>query len=207
LTLSRDRYDVIVDPKGVGSFMYGKQIEETETRARTIYQETTACLMAHSIRAVQTYLKRYHKAKQISVHLVPKMHESIERYSWLVDNGGDEAKIWVDADQPTDRKRICIAHELYHILLWSDPSVSDIPKNAAMSEKDAEEEFCDLFANRLCRAHDDFYRSGDAYKAGIFSVEFPVRANPKKPKIYNIDPDGTTTEVLGPQGSGLAADL
>jgi hypothetical protein len=123
--------------------------------ARKAYDLSTECLMAHSIRAVEKYLRdTYNFDTQIVLEASKEVLSDVGRMSWcsVAENSGDLTYIWFQYDPEWDRsrKRFCIAHELYHVI-WSVGTASKVPRNKAV------ESTCDVFANDLCKFHDKFY--------------------------------------------------
>lgn len=169
-----------------------RKINEAETRAKAIFSAASSALMAHSVRGVETYLKNHLVRTHITIRVVPNLYKETGRNSFLVDTGGGKVEISLELELTDDYKRICIAHELYHVLIWRDPTMKEQPTKAET------EEFCDVFANRLCVACNHFYMSGKAVEAGQFKVQFPVRATPKKTSFLKIDECGNATVITPP---------
>src|ERR1700744_5696656 len=119
--------------------------------AHQIYNTSFECLMAHSIRAVEKYLRDFHNFDtQIVLEPNKNVRDDTGRLSWcsVASNSGNITYIYFqeDADLEKSRKRFCIAHELYHVI-WSVGSSSSVPRDKAV------ESTCDVFANDLCRMH------------------------------------------------------
>jgi len=160
------------------------KISDAETRANLVYDEATNSLMAHSIRGAQSYIfKKTNSNRNIIVRKVPQLEQDCGRRSYYAGTS-THAVICVDAVLAPDYQRICIAHELYHFLVDFDPTITDVPNDGEL------EDYCDLFATRLCQKYHQFYTSGQAVDAGRFNVTFPVRANPVPPCPYVIGDDG-----------------
>ena len=126
-----------------------------ERLAKSIYDISTECLMAHSIRSVERYLRETYKFDtQIVLKPSKTVFPDMGRLSWcsVAANSGDLTYIFFHDDPEWDRnrKRFCIAHELYHVI-WSVGSAANVPRHKMT------ESLCDLFANDLCRHHDAFY--------------------------------------------------
>ena len=122
--------------------------------------------MAHSVRAVEQFLRdTYRFDTQVVLVHDPNVFWDMGRMSWcsVAQNNGDLTYISVDARQDWDhnRRRYCIAHELYHVI-WSVGSASKVERTTRV------ESFCDLFANDLCSKHDSFY----AKKENIDKLRF-----------------------------------
>jgi len=125
--------------------------------AQKIYKVSTETLMAHSIRAVEGYL-RQHYDFDTAIVLQPSKEvlSDMGRMSWcsVASNTGDPSYIFYQDDHPNwekSHKRFCIAHELYHVI-WAVGSSIKTPRRDRTAES-----VCDIFANELCRCHDTFY--------------------------------------------------
>lgn len=123
--------------------------------AKKIYEFSTNCLMAHSIRAVEQFLKQTYKFDtKIVLAEHAKVRSDTGRMSCcsVAQNNGDKTYILVQKDDNFERsrKRFCVAHELYHVI-WSVASAQTSPRTQMT------ESACDVFANDLCRLHDEFY--------------------------------------------------
>jgi hypothetical protein len=130
---------------------------EVGNLAQRIYDTSTECLMAHSIRAVEKYLRDiYSFDTQIVLQPCEHVYADMGRLSWssVAKNKGHITYIrfWDNKDLDKNHKRFCIAHELYHIV-WSVGSSSDVPRDRKT------ESICDTFANDLCFLHDKFYEA------------------------------------------------
>jgi hypothetical protein len=127
--------------------------------AQKVYDLATDSLMAHSIRAVEEYLRQtYDFDTAIVLRRDNNVLSDTGRLSWcsVAANTGDPSYIFVqdtDVDRNWDhsRKRFCIAHELYHVM-WAVGSSTSTPVRNAKTES-----LCDVFANDLCMKHDAFY--------------------------------------------------
>jgi hypothetical protein len=129
--------------------------DTAELTAQRIYDSSTECLMAHSIRAVERHLREVFQFNtQIVLTPCPDVFTDMGRLSWssVASNSGHLTFIryWDNKDLDKNHKRFCIAHELYHII-WSIATAADVPRTPEV------EKMCDHFANELCRHHDKFY--------------------------------------------------
>lgn len=118
--------------------------------AEVIYSQSERCLMAHTLRAVESFIaKEYQKPHfTIALQVEQGVQARWKSKSWIIIRPND-AIILIDEGLSRDQKRVCIAHECYHLLDQFRPNRSD-PK--------AIEEICDHFANALCEQHNKFYR-------------------------------------------------
>ena len=128
--------------------------------AKVIYDISTECLMAHSIRAIEHHLREQYDFTTTIV-LCPSKYVLSDsgRLSWcsVALNTGDPTYIFYQDDPDLDktRKRFCIAHELYHVI-WS---AENSDNGGAVVARDLRtESACDIFANSLCTLHDEFYK-------------------------------------------------
>jgi hypothetical protein len=148
-----------------------KEGDRAEAFAKELYKLTEATLMAHTIRAFERHMGSHFGFNRYVVRVyvnasVAKRMQHHQRVSYIVfDEAG--ANIYVDASLNNDRKRVCVAHELYHVHLaaihgfYRDGKLarmrSTLPKGKELGAKSVED-YCDVFAARLCTQHDKFYR-------------------------------------------------
>ncbi len=154
-----------------------------EKTAKIIYNESQVALMAHSIRgAVNYFRKREHRVdlgvwviadliNRINLNAPEKGLTSILETQFVKGVGAEFdrliAKIYIHRDANKHLARICIAHELYHLLLelweFEKRSCDQWPKIQHPDPLHAKkfEDDCNLFALDLCRHHDSFYRNND----------------------------------------------
>ena len=126
-----------------------------EDLAQRIYDTSTGCLMAHSIRSVEKYLREtYNFDTQIVLQPCSHVLSDMDRLSWssVAQNSGHITYIryWDNTELDNTRRRFCIAHELYHVI-WSIGTASSLVRGIGT------EQIFDHFANDLCRKHDKFY--------------------------------------------------
>ncbi len=132
-----------------------ERVAVAEQLAQHIYDTASGCLMAHSIRAVEKYLREtYNFDTQIVLQPCQHVFRDMGRLSWssVAANRGHITYITYldDKDLDKNHKRFCIAHELYHVI-WS------VGTSSGVSRTTGTEQICDHFANDLCRKHDRFY--------------------------------------------------
>lgn len=132
--------------------------------ANDVYANSKKCLMAHSIRAAESYLfDRYNVVHHIRV--IPKVFGSRKSYCLP---GPNISRIHVNPNLLHDEKRFCIAHELYHVLHKIEatlneniqllPDLPDDAKGSGITSQVFSEQLCDLFAKDLCDKHNAFYQ-------------------------------------------------
>ena len=140
---------------------YARSIAAAENISGVIYNLSEQCLMAHTLRAVELHITREYNKNEFPIILVVE-DGVIKRWnskSWTFVTA-DCAYIWIEQELSRDQKRVCIAHEAYHVLEFFRPVKSD---------KSRIEDICDQFANDLCRKHDLFYRDPDKVKTCMFN--------------------------------------
>lgn len=139
---------------------FDRSIQASENLAAVIYNLSELCLMAHTLRAVEWHITEEYNKDEFPIILVvePGVLKRWRSKSWCFPTASF-AYIWIDDSLDRDQKRICIAHEAYHILEYFKPVKSDPVRL---------EDICDQFANALCRQHDGFYRNPDKIKACMF---------------------------------------
>jgi hypothetical protein len=123
-----------------------------ENASVVIYNLSEQSLMAHTLRAVEAYIRsEYKKSIFPIILLVEKGVRNRHRSkSWTIVTDYN-AYISVDEEMSHDQKRVCIAHECFHVLEFFRP---------VKSERSRIEEVCDIFANKLCEKHHNFYCDG-----------------------------------------------
>jgi hypothetical protein len=153
------------------------------TCAEEIYSESLSALMAHSIRGVQNYFRK--ERLNLELRVVADVYDIMAFKS--PDQGATsllqvrhfegstsvmprvEAMIFIHRHANKHLARICIAHEIYHLILELAAFVQSGRKewNAIPSTKKIEDE-CNQFAWELCKRHDDFNRNGAKHSAQVF---------------------------------------
>lgn len=128
------------------------QAEATALNAvELIYNLSEQCLMAHTIRAIETHVCREYRKPHypIILHVDRGVQSRWGSKSWAIVTA-TVAHVQVEANLSRDQQRVCIAHECYHILEFFRPT---------KTKKADKEDFCDLFANKLCEKHNSFYNN------------------------------------------------
>ncbi len=185
--------------------------------AETIYQESLCALMAHSIRGVTNYFLRHDieldlviKADHLGI--VERAFPSKGSTSVLMthcirvkrQNGVDKvskvkATIFINKDANRHLARICIAHEIYHLLL--ELQAYSKSKNHTWETvpitKQVEDD-CNQFAWELCRQHESFNRDENQkeshvyFPAGVFDTPLKTHTTHNSmewPAGIMLDPD------------------
>jgi hypothetical protein len=136
--------------------------------AAEIYDLSTKCLMAHSIRAVERYIEEFLGSSEFRLAHRIKVTESNpmfymgKRAIAYISVGRTEIK--VDAELGFEAKRLAIAHELGHILF----AKSRDGDNLIVRNQDTESS-CGIFEKQLCKRHHLFYSDPD----NITHIKFP----------------------------------
>lgn len=156
--------------------------------AKLVFDESLTSLMAHTIRGVTNYFEK--ERIELTVLIAADMHEQIKlrgpdkgATSLLMTNfvkGPDGApsrllaKIYIHKNANKHLARVCIAHEIFHLLLELDAYKESGEKKewpVAPPSGKAVEDMCNQFAWQLCKYHDDFNRRDDLRKKYIFFPE------------------------------------
>ncbi|MCP5520653.1 MAG: hypothetical protein H7A46_03800 [Verrucomicrobiales bacterium] len=154
--------------------------------AKLVYEYSLVSMMAHTIRAVQTYFRR--KGVLLDVFIEPDISDRIKLcapgkgatsmlstrfFPALPTNLPPRvtARIFIHRHANNHLARICIAHEVYHLLLELDhylangghrmgksawPKAGQV-KGGKRAVKEIEDK-CNQFAWQLCKHHDKFNR-------------------------------------------------
>jgi hypothetical protein len=161
------------------------------TAAEDIYVEALGSLMAHTVRGVTNYFLRHRVELDLTIKTdhtgiiqlaVPgkdctsvlmthpvkvKMANGAEKVSRV------KATIFVHKDANKHLARICIAHEIYHLLLELDAYLksggtiwANLPTTPEV------EDACNQFAWDLCKKHDKFNRDEAEREKHVY---FPIR--------------------------------
>ena len=162
--------------------------------------------MAHSIRALSNHLLR--RGVELDVRIIPDLANALQgatsflRTSFRPKKRDGEhdrvvAFIFIHRYATKNLARLCIAHEIYHILLefdvYTDLGRANWPGVQITPEIEAE---CDRFATELCRRHDAFNKCENLRKEhlyfpdGIFGyTQNTRRINTDWPSGLGLDPD------------------
>lgn len=145
--------------------------------AKEIYEQSKRALMAHSVRAVKEHLRAKHRINHytIVIRQLTGIQSRYARNSWVVF-GQRNATILVDQSLEHDETRVCIAHELFHVLYSFERSTADPKRNRGRLMEDA----CDVFANELCELHNAFYQDGETILRRCRFHNLPIYSIPKR---------------------------
>lgn len=154
--------------------------------AKSVFHESLTSLMAHTIRGVTNHFEKQKIELTVLVTAdtrgrINLMAPEVGATSLLMTNfvkGVDEttpnrllAKIYIHKDANKHLARICIAHEIYHLLLELDRYLSEGEWPTSVSSTKIIEDQCNQFAWQLCKYHDGFNRKDDHRKKHIFFPE------------------------------------
>ncbi|MEQ1860855.1 MAG: hypothetical protein ABMA13_13045 [Chthoniobacteraceae bacterium] len=148
--------------------------------AKAVFEESVKSLMAHTIRGMQNYFFN-HAGLQLEVKVIadkagriplldPRqgitsvLHSRLLRKSRPGEYDRVLARIYIHGHANKDLARICIAHEMYHLLLELEQYREDLKTDPlchwpVIPLTKSVEDACDQFAWQLCRDHDKFNRS------------------------------------------------
>jgi Zn-dependent peptidase ImmA (M78 family) len=140
-----------------------------ENLANVIYNLSEQCLMAHTLRAAESHIRREtgNKSFSIILEIDDKITSRLQKkshttYAPQLNN----ACVVVAPHLDHDQKRVCIAHEVYHII--------EHFKAEKTAPKDVEP-VCDHFANALCLQHNAFYKDPEKIKKCQFG-KLPINS-------------------------------
>jgi hypothetical protein len=132
------------------------------SEALKIFNLSTSCLMAHSIRATELCLQNDGFPYTIKVQPRKNLAAKVgSRATAFIRTSA--AHIFVDGDIELEQQRLAVAHELGHILIAMDrfKGTQKIERRADVLTEDA----CRLFESELCRRHDEFYANDSNIRA------------------------------------------
>ena len=142
--------------------------------ALDIFNESLSSLMAHTIRASVNYF-RLRGGLELDVRIIADTYDRITLgatsvlKSKLVDGRNLRADIFLHKHANRHLARICIAHELFHLLMeleqWKKNNKllwAPVPPSRDVEDK------CNQFAWELCRYHDQFNRHERNRETHIF---------------------------------------
>lgn len=177
--------------------------------AALVYGEALTSLMAHTIRGIKKLFAR--ELLDLDVKLIPDLGDRIGLLKghdappsilqtrhfdgpWMQSRGRVTANIYIHRHANKHLARLCIAHEVYHLILelrayaassekhnervWPTAERILNPEDKAMTDDERSlaiksfEDDCDVFAWELCRRHDKFNRDDNARDKHVY---FPKR--------------------------------
>jgi hypothetical protein len=176
--------------------------------AEAVYSEAYRSLMAHSVRATVNYFRRRRVELDLAITADhkdiiplsgPKGTPSVLMTRCSTSPLGVKrvhAFIFIHKHANRDLARICIAHELFHLLSELEHMLQNGNWSRLAITADLEKA-CDKFAYELCKRHDDFNRDEDARKNNIYFPEnslfecfsISMRDRETWPEGIRLDPD------------------
>lgn len=141
-------------------------------RAKNLFLQSFASLMAHSVRAVTNEFAR--NGVELDVRISPDLANAIHlqapnrgatsilrtrfrRRTSPTERDRVTAFIFIHKNANKHLARICIAHEIYHLLLELDAFIAkDGTAWPQIESTKLIEDQCDQFAWQLCKYHDRF---------------------------------------------------
>jgi hypothetical protein len=147
---------------------FEQSIAAAENLSNLVYTLSERCLMAHTLRAVEWHIcDEYNKIVfPITLTVEADVLRRHRSKSYVVATAYN-ASIFIEETLSRDQKRVCIAHECYHILEFFQPNKSFGARI---------EDICDQFANDLCRKHKAFYDSPDKIAQFCKFTNLPINS-------------------------------
>ena len=160
---------------------------KTIDTAVKIFSESLTAVMAHAIRGTQNHF--YAHGVTLQVRIVPDKHDRLKLrepgrgvtsilWTNLVKHNVDYLSPTVNATihihQYANRNlaRICVAHEIFHLLMELHAYEQSGRKHWKQIRIDRQvEDECNQFAWELCFKHDRFYRDDERRKASVYFPE------------------------------------
>ena len=152
--------------------------------ADVIFQESLNALMAHVVRGAQNQFRAQGVVLQVLIQ--PDLHNQLELKApghgvtsilltnWI-KNPVDylqhtvRATIYIHPHANRNLARICVAHEVFHLLMELDEFVaSGKTRWRQIGHSKEVEDKCNQFAWELCRKHDLFYRDEQHRNALVY---------------------------------------
>lgn len=182
--------------------------------AQEIFEECLSALMAHTIRATQNHFRK--KGLILELKVVADVNDVISLtapgvgptsivQAWHLPPrpgtpGRVQATIFIHQHANKDLARLCIAHEIYHLLVELEAFIaSGHTKWTSISVNKALEDQCNQFAWELCKRHDDFNRDeGRRAKFKYFpegTFDKPITTNAKMQAVW---PNGIALDSKNP---------
>ena len=152
--------------------------------AGLIFSEALGALMAHTIRGVTNHFRK--ERVDLAVRVMPDNYGLIplrapregttsiimsqfipRRYKTYPDNL--DASIFIHKDANKHLARVCIAHEVFHLLLELEAFVAQRNRDIwpEIDNDKVVEDRCNHFAWELCRQHDEFNKNDDLRKKHV----------------------------------------
>jgi len=167
--------------------------------------------MAHTIRGIVNHFRKRHI--ELDVRVIPDTYGIIPlnapregttsvMMSKFVQRAAKTerdrlyASIFIHQNANKHLARVCIAHEIYHLLLELDALQSDRKAWPVIPFTRAIEDSCNHFAWELCRLHDEFNKDDSKRKTHIL---FPINTFQQP---FNMN-DSTDWIIRWPDGFAL----
>ena len=131
--------------------------------AGQIYHRSEQCLMAHSIRAVQSFLEENGKGRHWITITIGKPKRYLGRRAIAIINP-DDTEIVVAEDIGFENQRLGIAHELAHLLMAKLAPFDEVKqevREAGVTARAIIEGACSIFEKDLCMRHHGFYANAE----------------------------------------------
>jgi hypothetical protein len=176
--------------------------------AKKVFGESLVSIMAHTIRGLENHLRRTHV--ELDLRIISDQYDTITRGATSVlktrltpEKNRVIADIFLHKHANKNLARICVAHEIYHLLVEFEQWRSNgrliwepIPHSKEL------EDACNQFAWELCRQHDKFNRSERCreneiyFPDGVFNgvLTTDISRSENWPKGLAIDPDRPFTK-------------
>jgi hypothetical protein len=164
--------------------------------AKGVFIESCRSLMAHSIRGVANHFYHAGLLLDLSIHAddhraIPYRNSTSILLTRLFKVQINEqsavnlirAKIYIHKDATKNLARVCVAHELYHLLLELEAFKGTGLWRPLTMDRNIEES-CEMFARHLCKFHDNFNRDAQIREDHVY---FPGALFETVLKTGNID--------------------
>jgi len=143
--------------------------------AHILFTESLASLMAHTIRGTQNLFRKHQLDLEILIVAdvvgVIRLQDPRDGATSVLQTrlvnprpnspavGLVQARIYIHKDANRNLARICIAHEIFHLLLEFSGYLNSTPRvwKKVHTNKEIEDK-CNQFAWELCKSHDNFNR-------------------------------------------------
>ncbi len=176
--------------------------------AKLVFEESLVSIMAHTIRGVENHFRRHRV--ELDLRIISDKFGTITNGTTSVlktrlNTHQDRvlASIFLHKDANKNLARVCVAHEIYHLLVefeqWRESGRliwKPIPHSKLLEDE------CNQFAWELCRQHDRFNRSERHRENEIYfpegAFEKPLTTDISKsenwPNGLAVDPDRPFTK-------------
>lgn len=179
-------------------------------RGKIIYNESLGSLMAHTIRAINNDFLQY--GIELDVRIIADVANAIAsqddrtgaisllrtRWKRMPGHTHDRVRAFIYIHEHANRclARICIAHEIYHLLLEFKAFIDGGRKDWKRVEVNEDvENACNEFAWSLLKSHDEFNKNEKLrqeymyFPDGLFDNPLTTRDPKGWPKGVGFEPD------------------